>query len=84
MIKDSPVQIVFEILEHLSKEKIIDYTTKMLLTEELDDLLELEKEYLIQAYEAGQRNTANGFYIKAGEKYYNDNFKKQENGNSIN
>ena len=36
---------------------------------------ELRKQQIIDAYEEGQKNTANGFYIKSGESYYN-NLKK--------
>jgi len=38
----------------------------------LDQALELEKEQIIKAFESGQKDTANGYYIKNGERYYDE------------
>lgn len=38
----------------------------------LDQAIELEKEQIIKAFESGQKDTANGFYIKNGERYYDE------------
>lgn len=40
-----------------------------------DQGIELEKQQIIDAFEAGQKETANGYFIKSGEQYYNQNFK---------
>jgi len=49
----TPIQIMYDIVNNLHTENIIDYTTKMLLIEELDDLLELEKNQIIEAWNDG-------------------------------
>jgi len=38
----------------------------------LDQALELEKEQIIKAFESGQKDTANGYYIKNGKRYYDE------------
>ena len=40
----------------------------------LDEALKLEKEQIIKAFEAGQQDTANGYYIKHGRIYYHENY----------
>jgi hypothetical protein len=34
----------------------------------------IEKQQIIDAFESGQRDSANGFYNKLGVQYYNKNF----------
>lgn len=52
-----------------------DYPMKLLgfgqAIDKAQSLLEREKQLIIDAYEQGQKDTANGFYIKSGEAYYN-------------
>jgi len=38
----------------------------------LDQALKLEKDQIIKAFESGQKDTANGYYIKNGERYYDE------------
>ena len=38
--------------------------------------LELEKQQIADAYESGQNETANGYYIRLGEQFYNRNYDK--------
>jgi hypothetical protein len=38
----------------------------------LDQALEIEKEQIIKSFEFGQKDTANGYYIKNGERYYDE------------
>jgi hypothetical protein len=67
--------------EELHKQEIIDACgmalSKLLYQQAIEKQSsdELHKQQIINAYEQGQKNTANGFYIKSGEKYYN-NLKK--------
>ena len=38
----------------------------------LDEVLKIEKEQIVKAYEAGQKSEANGFFINYGERYYDE------------
>ena len=38
--------------------------------------LEMEKQQIADAYESGQNETANGYYIRLGEQFYNKNYDK--------
>jgi len=37
---------------------------------------EMEKHQIADAYESGQNETANGYYIRLGEQFYNRNYDK--------
>lgn len=40
----------------------------------INNALELEKQQIADAYESGQNETANGYYIRLGEQFYNRNY----------
>ena len=40
----------------------------------INNALELEKQQIADAYESGQNETANGYYIRLGEQFYNKNY----------
>jgi len=40
----------------------------------LNDAQKLEKQQIIDAFEAGQQDTANGYYIKHGRLYYHEKY----------
>lgn len=42
----------------------------------INNALELEKQQIADAYESGQQETANGYYIRLGEQFYNRNYDK--------
>ena len=42
----------------------------------INNALELEKQQIADAYESGQNETANGYYIRLGEQFYNRNYDK--------
>lgn len=80
MRNKTPIQKVFDIVENLYSEKIIDYTTKILLIEELDDLLKDEKEQIINAHQIGWMN-GNLCLLVESEDYYNQKY--NNNGESL-
>ena len=42
----------------------------------INQALELEKQQIADAYESGQNETANGYYVRLGEQFYNRNYDK--------
>lgn len=44
----------------------------------LDEALKLEKQQIIDAFEAGQQYTANGYYIKHGRLYYHEKYPERQ------
>jgi len=44
----------------------------------LDDAQNLEKQQIIDAFEAGQQDTANGYYIKHGRVYYHEKYPNRQ------
>ena len=44
----------------------------------LDEALKLEKQQIIDAFEAGQQDTANGYYIKHGRLYYHEKYPERQ------
>lgn len=51
--------------------KVIDVDFVVAL---LNTYVEKEKQQIIDAFEDGQKDTANGFYIKNGNKHYKVNY----------
>ena len=78
--RDTFKQII-HLAKEMHKQEIIDACgmalSKLLYQQAIEKQSsdELRKQQIIDAYEEGQKNTANGFYIKSGESYYN-NLKK--------
>ena len=58
-------------VEFLISKLGISETTHSLL---FKNALQLEKQQIADAYESGQKETANGYYIKLGEQFYNRNY----------
>lgn len=44
----------------------------------LDEAQNLEKQQIIDAFEAGQQDTANGYYIKHGRLYYHEQYPNRQ------
>jgi hypothetical protein len=40
------------------------------ILQKAEDLLETERETIVNSFESGQKDTANGFFIKSGNSYY--------------
>jgi hypothetical protein len=60
------------IADKIQEEKLIDFLDWF--HDHIDELFDLEKEQIVNAFESGQQETANGFYTRLGEKYFNKNY----------
>ena len=49
----------------------------------LDEALIIEKEQIIKAFESGQKDTANGYYIKHGKRYYDELYHNEPDDEDI-
>ena len=56
----------------ISKLGISEITHSLLFK----NALQMEKQQITDAYESGQNETANGYYIRLGEQFYNRNYDK--------
>lgn len=45
----------------------------------LNTYVKEEKQQIITAFEAGQKDTANGFYIKNGSRHYTEKYPEKNN-----
>lgn len=67
----SDLCVEFMVTENYDKEEFIEKYHQI-----IKECLVLEKQQIIDAYEDGQKESANGFYNKLGIKYYNQKFKQ--------
>jgi len=77
MHNKTAIQSVFDIVENLSAENIIDHTTKILLLEELNELLEVERQQIIDAHRSAWMNGNLCKLVKA-EDYYNQKYNQSK------
>lgn len=80
MHNKTAIQSVFDIVENLSAENIIDHSTKVLLLEELTELLEVERQQIIDAHRSAWMN-GNLCKLVKGEDYYNQKY--NQDGKSL-
>jgi hypothetical protein len=56
-------------------EKTFSDFGKSVKSQEIKMAIEMHNQEIIDAYESGQKDTANGFFIKSGNKYLKDKYK---------
>lgn len=60
------------IIDNLQEKKLIDFLDWFSIHAE--ELIDMEREQIVDAFESGQRENANGYYTKLGEQYFNKTF----------
>ena len=63
------------LINQLHKKQYGDYP-ELSYNKMFDQAKEMEKQQIADAYESGQNETANGYYIRLGEQFYNKNYDK--------